>query len=111
MIAHELRDPEEARRFVAQGLWLQRAAAPVDSTVEPALAWSLEIAAQGEPMPPVGLVADVGHLLLEPRWSVSESPTVAVEVPLGDFPVVRAGITRRARICQDDPPFELSRVD
>jgi N-terminal helical region fused to the FtsH ternary system vWA domain len=77
----ELRDPKEARRFVAQGLWLQRATAPRAASVETILGWSLEIASQGEPMPPVGLVADLGHLILQPRWSVADSRVSALEVP------------------------------
>jgi hypothetical protein len=77
----ELRDPVEARQFVAQGLWLIRATSPTEALVETALAWSLEIAAQGEPMPPVGVVADIGQLLIEPRWSVSNSTGSALELP------------------------------
>jgi vWA domain found in the FtsH ternary systems/N-terminal helical region fused to the FtsH ternary system vWA domain len=77
----ELRDPVEARQFVAQGLWLIRATPPTEALVESALAWSLEIAAQGEPMPPVGVVADIGQLLIEPRWSVSNSPGSTLEIP------------------------------
>ena len=60
----ELRDQAEARRFVAQGLWLQRATPPRAATVRPALGWLMELAAGGEPLPPVALVADVGHLVL-----------------------------------------------
>ncbi len=56
---YELRDPAEARRFLLQGLWCQRAAAPVPAGVKPALALALEVAAGGQPLPPVGFVADV----------------------------------------------------
>ena len=77
----ELRNPDEARQFVAQGLWLIRASKPSVPMVESALAWSLEISSQGEPMPPVGVVADLGQLLIEPRWSVSESSSPSHSVP------------------------------
>ena len=40
----EIRDAAEARRFLAQGLWLQRAAAPKAATVSPALRRALELA-------------------------------------------------------------------
>src|SRR5712691_9742441 len=61
MNAVELRDLDEARRFVFQGLWLQKAVFPPQSSyLRPILEWSLEIASSGEPLPPVGFVADVG---------------------------------------------------
>ena len=56
-----LRDADEAQAFLLQGLWLQRAVPPVAATVRPALEWSLEIAAGGQPLPPTGVVADFGH--------------------------------------------------
>lgn len=58
----ELRDLEQARRYVAEGLWLQRAVRPSAGTVKTALEWALEIASGGNPLPPVGFVADVGHV-------------------------------------------------
>src|SRR5262245_53477189 len=62
----ELRDLELARRFVRQGLWLQRATPPAAAGVRPALEWALEVAAAGQPLPPVGFVADLGHVLFGP---------------------------------------------
>jgi hypothetical protein len=56
----ELRDPDEARRFLLQGLWLQRSVPSAATSVRPALEWALEIASAGNPLPPVGFVADVG---------------------------------------------------
>ncbi len=64
MTTHELRDLDQARQFVLQGLWLQRATAPAAATVRPALEWALEIASGGQPLPPVGFVADLGNVLL-----------------------------------------------
>jgi hypothetical protein len=61
----EIRDPAEARRFLAQGLWLQRAARPSAATVAPALRWSAELASGGDPLPPAGFVADAGTLALD----------------------------------------------
>src|SRR5689334_3680310 len=62
MAVHELRDPDEARRFLAQGLWLQRATPPRAAPAARGLEWAHELAATGEPLPPVGVVADVGHV-------------------------------------------------
>lgn len=56
-----LRDPDEARQFLIQGLWFQRAVPPTASTVKHVLEWSLEIAGSGQPMPPIGVIADLGH--------------------------------------------------
>jgi hypothetical protein len=56
-----LRDTDEAQKFLLQGLWLQRAVPPVAATVKTVLEWALEIAAGGQPLPPIGVVADFGH--------------------------------------------------
>jgi hypothetical protein len=56
-----LRDPDEAQRFLLQGLWLQRAVPPTAATVRHVLEWALEITGGGQPLPPVGVVADLGH--------------------------------------------------
>jgi hypothetical protein len=60
----ELRDLDAARRYVAEGLWLQRAVKPSAATVRPTLEWAMEVASGGHPLPPVGFVADVGHVAL-----------------------------------------------
>ena len=60
----ELRDPDAARRFLLQGLWMQRLRPPAVETVQRVLEWALEIASGGGPLPPLGFVADVGHLAL-----------------------------------------------
>jgi hypothetical protein len=64
MESGELRDLEQARRFLLEGLWLQRVTAPTAATVRPALEWALEVAAGGQPLPPVGFLADLGHAAL-----------------------------------------------
>jgi FtsH ternary system-like protein len=62
MILSELRDLDLARRFVVEGLWLQRAIKPAAATVRSVLEWAMEVASGGHPLPPVGFVADVGHI-------------------------------------------------
>src|SRR5262249_30976818 len=57
-----LRDPDEARHFLLQGLWFQRAIHPGVATVSRALNWALTIADAGQPLPPTGFVADLGHV-------------------------------------------------
>ena len=59
----ELRNLGEARTYVLQGLWLQCVARPEASLVRPALEWALEIASDGQPLPPIGFVADLGNLV------------------------------------------------
>jgi hypothetical protein len=68
MNPHELRDPDEARLFLLQGLWLQRVLPPAPAALRAALEWSLEIAASGQPLPPVGFVADLGHVAFGLDW-------------------------------------------
>ena len=59
----ELRDPDLARTYVLQGLRLQRVVPPAAGLVRPVLDWALEICAGGQPLPPVGVVADLGNLV------------------------------------------------
>jgi hypothetical protein len=62
MSTSEIRDSDEARRFLVQGLWLQRVRPPTPATVRDALQWSLAVASGGEPLPPIGFIADLGTL-------------------------------------------------
>jgi hypothetical protein len=59
---YELRDPDEARRFLLQGLWWQRVTAPRPGTVRQVLEWALEVASGGQELPPPGFLADLGHV-------------------------------------------------
>jgi len=67
---YELRDSDEARRFLAQGLWWQRVLPPSAGTVRPVLEWALEAASAGQPLPPVGFVADLGHVAFGLDWEL-----------------------------------------
>src|SRR5579862_6427832 len=61
MSVYDLTDLDEARRYIQQGLWLQRRLSPPPPrVVRPCLEWSLEIASGGLPLPPVGFVVDIG---------------------------------------------------
>src|SRR5689334_15948303 len=85
---HELRDLDEARLFLTQGLWLQRVRAPSAALVRPALRWALEVASAGQPLPPVGFVADVGHAALGADWE-ARGGRETVAVPNVDHGLVR----------------------
>jgi hypothetical protein len=69
----ELRDPDAARSFLCQGLWLQRVRAISAATARPALEWALEISAAGHLLPPSGFVSDVGQLALAADWEARPS--------------------------------------
>jgi hypothetical protein len=56
----ELRDPNDARNFVVQGLLLQQLLSATPATVRLILQWAFEIAAEGHPLPPIGFLADLG---------------------------------------------------
>jgi vWA domain found in the FtsH ternary systems/N-terminal helical region fused to the FtsH ternary system vWA domain len=68
MNVYEIRDLDEVRTFLYQGLWLQRTVPPTAETVKPALEWCLEVLARGHPLPPVGFVADLGHVAFDMDW-------------------------------------------
>lgn len=61
MTIHELRDAADARKFLVQSLWLQRAMPPHAAQVPQILRWGLELAGAGEVLPPLGFIADVGQ--------------------------------------------------
>lgn len=68
MNSYEIRDLDEVRTFLFQGLWLQRVVAPSEAMVRPALAWALQVLARGNPLPPIGFVADLGHVAFGMDW-------------------------------------------
>ncbi|MBI1913347.1 MAG: hypothetical protein HYS12_01100 [Planctomycetes bacterium] len=68
MNVYEIRDLDEARTFLQQGLWLQRVVPPTAETVKPALEWCLEVLARGNALPPIGFVADLGHVAFDMDW-------------------------------------------
>jgi hypothetical protein len=74
----ELRNLDEAREYVLQGLWLQRVVPPTAGLIRPALEWALEVAAGGQPLPPVGFVADLGNVVygLDRGRQAKERPEV-----------------------------------
>lgn len=83
----ELRDLNEARRYVLEGLWLQRVLPATPATVRPALEWALEIASGGQPLPPVGVVADLGNV----AFALDQGTRANREGPVRGLP---AGLTR-----------------
>ena len=78
----ELRDLDAARRYILEGLWLQRAVKPTAKTVKAALEWAMEIASGGQPLPPVGFVADVGHV----AFGVDAEQRLKEPVPVAGWP-------------------------
>jgi vWA domain found in the FtsH ternary systems/N-terminal helical region fused to the FtsH ternary system vWA domain len=60
MSGDELRDFDDARMFLLQGLCLQRVLPA--TTLKPALEWALAIVSGGSLLPPVCLVADLGNV-------------------------------------------------
>jgi hypothetical protein len=68
MKTYIIRDSNEARRFLVQGLWWQRVLPPRVATVRPILEWVKELAAGGQPLPPPGFVADLGHVAFGEDW-------------------------------------------
>lgn len=59
-----IRNVDDIRRFLAQSAWLVRAVAPSPAYIGKALHWAYEMAAAGDPILPLGWIADVGHAAL-----------------------------------------------
>jgi hypothetical protein len=64
MSTYEIRDPDRARTHILQGLLLSRSAPLTAERAAAALTWAMEIVSDGSPLPPLGFVADVGHVAL-----------------------------------------------
>ena len=58
------RDPDLADRYLLEGLWLSRTTPPTAENIHTLLEWCAEIISQDEPLPPPGLVSDLGMLAL-----------------------------------------------
>jgi hypothetical protein len=83
-LSYTLRDLEEARRFLLQGLWWQRVVPPTAAAVRPALEWALQAANEGTPLPPIGLIADVGQAAYGSDW---ETRSTRSQVTIPGLPV------------------------
>jgi hypothetical protein len=84
----ELRDPNQARTFVTQGLCLQCYLPSAPGNVRSAMEWALEIASEGQALPPPGFVADLGHAAL----GREVAPRALGDAPA--FPGVPPGLLR-----------------
>ncbi len=75
----ELRNSEEARQYLLQGFCRQSVLVPSAAEVAEVLDWAMEIAATGEPVPPLGMIADLGHLVFGTQQADAprESPVLA----------------------------------
>lgn len=78
MTVREFQNLDEARQYVLQGLWLERVTRPHESRVRPVLEWALEIVSGGELLPPMGFVADLGHIAFgfDPSAGAKEHPLI-----------------------------------
>ncbi len=88
MNSYELRDLDEARQFLLQGLWWQRVVPVAKDHVKEALEWAMEIASSGNPLPPIGFVADLGHVAFGLDWE-GRDPRQTVPVPALPINLVR----------------------
>ncbi len=78
MTTRELRDPTDAHHFLTQGLWWQRVVPTRAVSLTQILDWSLALASEGTPLPPLGFIADVGHIIFR---AVSETSIDGVHPP------------------------------
>jgi hypothetical protein len=87
-----IRDSDLAQQYVLQGILLQRAVAPHGRNVRQVLEWALEILSGGQPLPPVGFVADLGHAI----FGLDQESR-----PKRDFPTVNGFPSTLARTYED----------
>ena len=66
---HELRDADEAIRLLGHSFLLQRLHPPSPGSLGGVLEWALDSVGAGVPIPPLGVLADLGNLLLSPHES------------------------------------------
>src|SRR5688572_12065012 len=78
----ELRDSAVARRFALQGLWLSRLVPPSVESLSTSLHLAAELLAVGDPLPPLGLISDVGHLVLEATRHIDHAHRPELDVGL-----------------------------
>jgi hypothetical protein len=78
----EVRDLGEARRFLLQGLWWQRVMPPAAATVRPALEWAYEMVSEGYSLPPLGFLADLGHVAFGLDWDSRTRHTLPIPLPM-----------------------------
>jgi hypothetical protein len=88
MKTYTIRDSADGRLFLAQGLWWQRVLPPRAPTVRPVLEWAKELATSGQPLPPIGFVADLGHVAFGEDWEARAGRDV-VTLPNLPIPLVR----------------------
>jgi hypothetical protein len=75
-----IRDSFDARRFLVQGLRWQRVKPVSPAETRTVLTWIKELATAGQPLPPAGFVADIGHVALGEDWE-ARSGREPIDVP------------------------------
>src|SRR5262245_32066029 len=88
MQTYTIRDSAEARQLLAQGLWWQRVLPPTAATVRSVLIWAKEVVSGGNPLPPIGFIADLGHVTFSEDWEARPGREL-VAVPNLPMNVVR----------------------
>jgi hypothetical protein len=78
---HVIRDSAEARQFLVQGLWWQRVMPPSAASVRMLLGWAKELASGGQPLPPPGFIADLGHVAFGEDWDNKQNRESGAIVP------------------------------
>lgn len=77
MTSVQLRDSDAARRYLTQGLWLQRLSPTNSESIRAPLHCALCLAAADHSLPPTGFIADVIRLVMNERSVAGErSPIV-----------------------------------
>jgi vWA domain found in the FtsH ternary systems/N-terminal helical region fused to the FtsH ternary system vWA domain len=82
MTTHELRDLDEVRRFLLQGLWWQRSAPPSAASTRLALEVAYQASSTGLALPSLGFIADLGRAALSVDGSRHIAPANVPSLPI-----------------------------
>lgn len=82
MTTVQLRDSDAARRYLTQGLWLQRLSPTNSDSIRAPLHCALCLAATDHNIPPTGFIADVIRLVMNERSSVGDRSPIVNDLPL-----------------------------
>ncbi|MCS7269544.1 MAG: hypothetical protein NZ703_00530 [Gemmataceae bacterium] len=106
MQVREIRQMEEATRYLLEGLWWSRVAQPLEepAVLTTALEWAQLLVAEGMPLPPLSFVVDVG-LLASGRWWQGGRP-VGSDISAPTAALLRAYDDRLLTRLSLDPAFE-----
>lgn len=79
----ELRNADEAKQYLTEGIWLQRISKPNINNMRFGLECALEATSAGHPIPPLGFIVDLGHVAFANDQNFRNNKEEAIGLPVG----------------------------